>query len=429
MVTKILRKTLKITLTAILIFSESCIPLGTTVSTSVEKKIVFDDRNYEGYVGNVILNSNNPFQVLGSSQPLTLEVDLLSGEFETLQVRYIHCNADWTKSSLQKMEFLRAFNQFDHSSFDYSINTKVNYIQYFFELDRPFLTGNYLIVVSRRNNQEDILLSRRMVFYKNQVAITGKVKSSSVVKDRRTHQQIDFEMSYDRVESPHPQRDFKVVVLQNKNWNRAISNLNPSSVQPSQKKMEWYLFTGENSFAGWNQFRYLDLRTLNSRGINIVKIEIEEAGTLVYQGLDKSFGNGSYRGLIRDNNGRFIPGNSDPGEPWLEADYADVHFGIKSERINGRVYVVGRFNDWQMDDRNLLRYDSEEQIYHTSIRLKQGYYDYMFYVDSPNVVSYSLEGSHFQTENEYDILVYYRALGKINDEVVGFFSMNSADFF
>jgi len=429
MVTKVLQKTFKIIPTVGLFFLWSCVPLGTVPTRTVSKTLEYMDRNYEEYIGNVILNSNNPFQKLGSTQSLNLEFDLFSDKLENLQVRYIHCNADWTKSKIQEIEYLRSFNQFDYSSFEYSTNTKINYVQYFFELDRPFLSGNYLIVVHRRDDKDDILLTRRMVFYEERVSVNSKIRVSSIVKDRRTHQQIDFEMNYGGIQAPDPQRNFKILILQNKNWNTAIKDLIPSSVQPSQNKMEWDLFTGENAFPGWNQFRYLDIRTLNLRGINVAKIDKETIPWSVYQSLDKSSGGGSYRGLILDNNGRILPGNSDPGESWLEADYADVHFTMKSERLAGRVYVTGRFNDWRRDDHNIMQYDKTNQVYHTRIRLKQGYYDYLYFVDSPEVSAYELEGSHFQTENEYDILVYYRAPGEINDEVVGFFSMNSVDFF
>ena len=419
----------RVTQTVVLALLCSCVPLGTIPTSSGDKELVYHDRNYEDYVGNVILNSNNPFQRIGSPNPLILEFDLLTGDFENLQVRYIHCNSDWSKSKLQEIEYLNSFNQFDHSSFDYSAHTKTQYIQYFFEMDRPFLSGNYLVVLHRRNNKNDVLFTRRMVFYQNRVDIESNIRVSSIVRDRRTHQQIDFEMDYDLVESPNPQRDFKIVVLQNKNWNTAILNLKPTSIQPVEKKMSWNYFTGENTFPGWNQFRFLDLRTLSVRGINVTKIDRQDTPSSVYQGLDKSFGSGSYRGLIDDNNGRFIPGNSDPNEAWLEADYANVNFGIKSTRLAGQVYVIGRFNDWRTDQKNLMKYDDEAGVYHTNILLKQGYYDYMYYVESPNLKPYEFEGSHFQSENEYDILVYYRAPGKINDQVVGFFSMNSLDFF
>ena len=35
------------------------------------------------------------------------------------------------------------------------------------------------------------------------------------------------------------------------------------------------------------------------------------------------------------------------------------------------------------------------------------------------------EGNHFETENFYEILVYYRALGGRSDQLVGVFTLNS----
>jgi hypothetical protein len=327
------------------------------------------------------------------------------------------------------MQFMQAFNRFDHKSFDYSINTKRSYIQYFFELARPSISGNYLVVLHRRGNTDDILFSRRVVFYKNQVNLNADIRVSTAVKDRATHQQLDIDMNFQGLDAPNPQQNLKLVIMQNKDWQTAIKDLKPTNIQPGSKRMEWKYFSGETSFAGWNQFRFLDLRTLNLRGINISSIENKENGVFVAHALEKSFGDASYRQLINDNNGRMIPGNSDPGESWLEADYAVVQFALKSEKYNGPVYLTGRFNDWRRDSSNLMKYDEENQVYYTSLRLKQGYYDYRYELTDASFPPYELEGSHFQTENEYDLLVYYRAPGSINDEVVGIKSLNSVDFF
>jgi hypothetical protein len=45
----------------------------------------------------------------------------------------------------------------------------------------------------------------------------------------------------------------------------------------------------------------------------------------------------------------------------------------------------------------------------------------MYYVVSPanGAVALPLEGSHWQTENEYDIWVYYRPFGGRYDRLVG----------
>jgi hypothetical protein len=413
-----------------LLLLAGCMPLGTTTTTSTSsKKLYFEDMNYEMYVGNVIVNSTNPFIELSGSSPLTLEFDLLTNTFENLQARYIHCNFDWTQSRVPEMEYLASFNRFDHKSFDYSINTKTKYIQYFFELARPRFSGNYLVVLARRDNPDDILFTRRVVFYKREVHMNALLRVPNQVNQRQSHQQLDFDMSYNQLEAPNPQQNFKTVIMQNKNWNSAIIDLKPTNMEPGSKRMEWRYFQGETTFPGWNQFRFLDLRTLNYRGFNVANIENKESGVQVVQGLDQSFGGGAYRQLINDINGRMIPGNSDPGESWLESDYAFVQFGLKTEKIDGKIWITGRYNDWRKSTANLMRYDETNGIYIVTLRLKQGFYDYRYEVESASMPPYSMEGSHYQAENEYDILVYYRAQGSIRDEVVGLTSLNSVDFF
>lgn len=404
-------------------------PLGTPSTSTSSKKIYYEDKNYETYVGNVIVNYTQPFIDLSEKGPIKLEFDLLTNTFENLQARYIYCNFDWTPARIPEMQYLPSFNRFDHKSFDYSINTKTKYIQYFFELSRPILTGNYLIVLARRDNPEDILFTRRVVFYSKSVSIAAKLRVPSQVNQRNTHQQLDMEMWYTKLDAPNPQQNFKTVVMQNKNWHSALVDVKPSIMEPGSKKMEWRYFQGETTFPGWNQFRFLDMRTLNYRGFNVAKVENKETGVQVAQGMDKSFGNDSYRQLIKDNNGRMIPGNSDPGESWLESDYALVQFSLKSERVNGNIWLTGRYNDWLKTNANLMEYDEENQLYYVTLRLKQGYYDYRYEVESTDLPVFEMEGSHYMAENEYDILVYYRAQGRFYDEVVGFTSLNSLEFF
>ncbi|WP_332912833.1 hypothetical protein [Algoriphagus boritolerans] len=52
---------------------------------------------------------------------------------------------------------------------------------------------------------------------------------------------------------------------------------------------------------------------------------------------------------------------------------------------------------------------------------KQGWYDYQFGFPTANgYESDPIEGSFFETENEYEVLVYYRALGSRYDQLVGY---------
>lgn len=75
-----------------------------------------------------------------------------------------------------------------------------------------------------------------------------------------------------------------------------------------------------------------------------------------------------------------------------------------------------------MTDLNKMKYTNQNGLgrYQTTIPLKQGYYEYLYYVESNELPPHYFEGSHFQAENVYEILVYYRKPGNINDELVGY---------
>jgi hypothetical protein len=97
-----------------------------------------------------------------------------------------------------------------------------------------------------------------------------------------------------------------------------------------------------------------------------------------------------------------------------------VHFTLSSKPLPGDVFVTGAFTYWNHNNDNLMRYDSSRQEYHASALLKQGWYDYQYMVRSKELPPYQLEGSHFQTENTYEILVYYRPFKPNADLLIGY---------
>lgn len=79
---------------------------------------------------------------------------------------------------------------------------------------------------------------------------------------------------------------------------------------------------------------------------------------------------------------------------------------------------------------NRMKYDAEHKGYYTSLYLKQGGYNYMYYTiqtheafmssnSAAEASTLMLEGSHWQTQNEYRVFVYYRPFGGRYDRLVG----------
>ena len=70
-------------------------------------------------------------------------------------------------------------------------------------------------------------------------------------------------------------------------------------------------------------------------------------------------------------------------------------------------------------------YDEKMKGYKATLLLKQGWYDYQYGLKTPYGHSLKeIEGEHFQTENEYEILVYYREMGSRYDELIGYSVLN-----
>jgi hypothetical protein len=75
-----------------------------------------------------------------------------------------------------------------------------------------------------------------------------------------------------------------------------------------------------------------------------------------------------------------------------------------------------------------MTYNFERGEYELTLLLKQGYYNYIYvYVPQGAKVAdhTNIEGSFWETSNDYQILVYYRDLAGRYDRLVGYRQLNS----
>ncbi|MEQ9008036.1 MAG: DUF5103 domain-containing protein, partial [Ekhidna sp.] len=356
-----------ITITFLLVQCEPVVPQQSTSN----KKIVFDNFDYEGFIGNVkivpveggqIKELENQIVSLNESDQLFLSFDLLTDQFENLSAKIYHCNKDWNKSVLRDMEFLTQINNFRITDFDYSVNTVVPYINYRFDIPKPYLSGNYIIAVFRRANPDDLILTRKFMVVDNKASIDHTVRVSTTINMREENHQIEFGVSYGNLQVNAPAQDISPVILQNHNWNTAIRNIRPTLIRTNEGFVEYRHLDLTTNFSGWNEFRFADLRTLNVAGRNVGRITNTGSKINAPLKLDGSRGGLTYTQNFQDINGNYIIQNTDPGESNLNADYAQVTFSLKSEPINGDVFVIGRFNNWRLNDDNRMKYSDNNGL-------------------------------------------------------------------
>ena len=124
-----------------------------------------------------------------------------------------------------------------------------------------------------------------------------------------------------------------------------------------------------------------------------------------------------------DANGSFYIRNSDNIENDRLTDYVMVHFQLNCPyEAKGKVFLNGVWtNDQYLPDYQ-LEYDYAAQAYYGSVMLKMGYYSYQYVLidDDGFPTIMPTEGSYFQTENKYQILIYYREPGGRTDLLYGY---------
>lgn len=350
---------------------------------------------------------------------LVLEFDDLRDQRDSYYARIIHCNYDWTRSSLMDLDFLNEFNEFPLNDFEFSVDTHIPYVHYRLALPPVKLPGNYMVVVYRGSDKEDIVLSKRFMVFDTRVSFENERNLIGAGNVASLNQQLNFTINYRNLEIINPMESVKVSIRQNRRWDNIATDLRPSFVREIEKQLEYRFFESEKMLKGGNEFRFFDLRSLINPGRNVASVNKNTRPYEVYLERDKSRQHEVYSQLP-DFNGGFIPGNLDYPDPAF-TNYAYVNFTLAAPQpYPGSVYVTGAFNYWNLNDYNRMQYDSANAEYRGRVLLKQGWYDYQYIVQAPNVPSYILEGSHYQTENLYEILVYYRPFQPQADLLIGY---------
>jgi hypothetical protein len=411
----------------VLIALNRCTPVSsTTASGPINSKVLrLEDTAYEKEIKTVRLFRRgaplSPAVTQLGQWDLMLEFDDLAEDRDTYSASIIHCNYDWTASGLQDLDFMRDFNEFPLNNAQLSADTHIPYVHYWLTLPPVKLPGNYVVIVYRGSDKEDLILSRRFMVYDNQVSFVqnGKLIGPGSIAD--LNQQINFTINHANLNILNPMMDVHVNIRQNQRWDNYVSDVKPSFVRDIEKELEYRFFDEAKMFKGGNEFRFFDLRSLNNPGRNVGTVDRRTKPYEVFVARDKSRRDEVYS-QYDEMNGNFLIDNYDFRD-LAYTNYAWVNFSLASRPVEGDVYVAGAFNNWRLDKNNLMTYDSANRIYKSRVLLKQGWYDYQYYVKSSKVPPYYFEGSFYQTENLYEIFVYYKPFQPRADLLIGYIKL------
>lgn len=362
-----------------------------------------------------------PIIKLGSPEVLQLDFDDLSGEFTNYNYTVVHCTYDWQPSDLIKAQYIEGMQEYYLQDFEYSINTYVPYTHYQLTIPnqnmRFTISGNYLLIIYRNSNPDDVVLTRRFMIYEEKVNVVGSLIRATQLDERDSHQQLNFNLIHQGYDIPNPFLDLHVNILQNSRWDNARFDIKPKFIRNQEMDFN---FEGENAFTGGNEFRGFDTKQLTELTLNVRKTVLDSNYTVYL--VPEIPRLATRYSFLQDANGRFIIRRLNSNTPETEADYAWVDFYLATPKYSeGNVYVFGQLSDWRVQPRFKLSYDENAQAYKGKVLLKQGFYNYEYVVfdDYQQVVDETLiEGSHWETRNEYTILVYHREIGIRYDRLI-----------
>ena len=223
----------------------------------------------------------------------------------------------------------------------------------------------------------------------------------------------------------NPYLDIVAVVMQNGRNDVQKTTQRPLFIRNNQLI---YSDDTSNDFEGGNEFRRFDTRSFRFKTESVYKI-FRDSLYRVQLFANTSLNTPNYSFQF-DENGNFYIRNQDGNSPNFDGDYGIVDFALKATppSTNGFVYVVGKYNAYQRNAKNRMIYDEATKQFTLQMPLKQGVYDYHYIWADENgklIDEYAFDGSFFETENNYQILIYYKAPGSRFDELIAFTELNS----
>lgn len=348
---------------------------------------------------------------------LNVAFDLLASRPEELYYSIFHFDQYWSPNDLRPEEFITGFQENLLNNYVTSRRTKIPYVHYRFYIPSNLflVTGNYLVCVSDRN--KNVLFTRRFYVSANNVLVSVQFRDPVNVSLQRTHQALEITVNTNKKIIPNNGKELSIHIFQNGDPNTLLSRTIPNIYIDDK-----FYFTKPDDilYKAIKEFRHKDMRTL----ISITQ-------DIIYWDEQKDFYHcwlipddiRVYKSPLTDYdiNGRYLVLNRDVVDADIESDYIMAHFTLNSrEYLPDPVYLYGSMTNWRCTPDFEMEYDPSRNAYQVSALLKMGYYNYLYAVmgNKKQPDTSPLEGDWYETENDYNVLVYYRPFGSRYDQLL-----------
>lgn len=385
-------------------------------------------KNPPAYIKSVIFEASTPntyTPVIALGEVLNFSFDDLEGDQKYYYYKIEHYDYNWVPSKLMSTEFASGFPEDRIRKFENSFNTLQPYTHYRLTIPnenlRLKISGNY--VLSVLDDRKNVVFSRRFIVYEPRVDVVVTVHRSRDIQNTYQKQDVEFIINHPNLNLRDHSQEIQVAVYKNWDWNSVRKNIAPKYVRNNQLM---YNYVSEISYWGDNEYLYFDTKEIRNASVRIQKTRLEDIfNTYLYTDLERA--NRAYT-FNPDVNGNFVVRTLDSDNQQTEPDYSRVYFSLETtvDPGNKNIYIYGNYNNWALGEDNKMHYNPKTKLYEATMLFKQGFYNYLYVLADQNQIdTRAIEGTFYETENEYSVVVYYKAFGDRYTQVVGIGSANS----
>ncbi len=374
-----------------------------------------------------------PIVSLGMLDQLELHFDDMDGFAKSYSYTFQLCDADWKPNQmLGTFDYIKGFSQQRITQYRVSSISTQDYVHYQASLpDRncaPSKSGNYLLKIFLNGDTSKLAFTKRMLVVQQLADVGAQIQQPFSSEYFRTYQKVQLVVNKTKLDVLNPQQQIKTVILQNYRWDATAKMIQPTFIK--QNTLE---YNSENDalFPGGKEFRWIDLRSFRFKSDRIDSNDLTQKPFYIVAKPDTERTGQRYL-FFRDMNGFYETTSTDLINPWWQGDYAKVKFTFvptgNQPFVNRRLFIAGEFTGYKYNDSTEMVYNATSGMYEKELFLKQGYYTYTYVTkDAKNNVPTveQTDGSYWETENDYTVLIYYRSLSGRHDELVGVTTVNS----
>ncbi|MDR3327977.1 MAG: DUF5103 domain-containing protein [Prevotellaceae bacterium] len=378
---------------------------------------------------------NKPLELpvieLNTNEKLSISFDEMHYGHKNFYYKIIHCNKDFSPSVLSEIEYINGFYYGSIDEVNLSVNTVTNYANYRFEIpDDNFafkVSGNYAVIIAEDNDFSRPAATAVFYVCESQVKVAASTTSHTDIEFNGRYQQLDFIIDNTGYKVQNAFAEIDVNVFQNRRKDNAVLNLKPTFTSLNKQT---YTKNKNLIFEGGNQYRIIDFPSEYAFSGEIDKIEIKADyyNVFLYPATPRNNSSSPTSGL--DVDGLFIIHRKNNDYDNFTPDYMWVHFLLpaKTPFKDCEIHIMGELTNNVFNENSKMDYDTDLGIYHKTLMLKQGGYGFMYAFLPKNKNTATLqtfEGSYWQTQNEYTIMVYHRPFGGRYDKLIGVEVLNN----